>query len=165
MTTINFCPQCGAAISQAERFGQIRPVCLACGYVHFHDPKVAAAVFIENGGRVLLVKRGVPPEQGRWALPAGFVDDREDPRATAVREVREETGLEVRVTRLLDVFHSGRALGASIVIVYAAEVVSGDVHPLDDVDAVAWFGPDDLPDLAFESTRRLVDAWSARQTP
>ncbi|MBN1964223.1 MAG: NUDIX hydrolase, partial [Anaerolineae bacterium] len=89
----NYCPRCGASLEQRMAFGQERPVCPACGYVHFYDPKVAAAVFIEQDGRVLLIKRGVEPEKGRWALPAGFIDRGEDPRHTAVREVQEETGL------------------------------------------------------------------------
>lgn len=158
---MNYCPRCGEALIKEHRFGAVRPCCPACGYVHFYDPKVAAAVFIEDGDRVLLVRRGVDPERGKWALPAGFVDHREDPRATAVREVQEETGLEVRLTRLVDVFHSPLEAGASIVIVYAAEVVGGALRPQDDVEAVAWFSPEALPELAFESTRRLVEAWLA----
>ena len=156
---INFCPRCGAALTRAERFGQLRPTCPACGYVHFFDSKVAAAVFVEDGGRILLVKRGVDPEQGKWALPAGFIDAGEDPRHAAVREVAEETGLEVRVTRLVDVFHSTRRPGASIIIVYAAEVLGGTLCPHDDALAAAWFDPDALPELAFESTRAIVHAW------
>jgi 8-oxo-dGTP diphosphatase len=160
MPTVNYCPRCGEALEQLHRFGELRPTCPGCGYVHFYDPKVAAAVFIEAQGRILLIKRGVEPEIGRWALPAGYVDAREDPRATAIREAREETGLDVRVTRLVDVFYSGREQGASIIIVYAAAVTGGQLRPLDDALDVGWFGPDDLPDLAFESTRTLVGTWA-----
>ena len=160
---VNYCPVCGTKLVRRERFGQIRPVCPACGYVHFYDPKVAAAVFIEDGDRILLIKRGVEPERGRWALPAGYVNAHEDPRQTAIREVREETGLEVRITRLIDVFYSGRQNGASIIIVYAAEVIGGTLQPQDDAEKAEWFTAEHLPDLAFESTRRLVAAWAARQ--
>lgn len=160
---VNYCPRCGSALELTMRFGQERPCCPDCGYVHFYDPKVAAAVFITNGApgaqRVLLIQRGVQPEIGKWALPAGFVDAHEDPRHTASREVREETGLDVRITDLLDVFHSSHQPGASIIIVYAAEVLGGKLQPLDDAEAVAWFSPDDLPDLAFESTHRLIRTW------
>ncbi len=124
---VNFCPRCGAGLETLFRFGEDRPCCPDCGYVHFFDPKVAAAVFVEDGDRVLLIKRGVEPERGRWALPAGYVDSREDPKVTAVREALEETGLDVQITRLIDVFHSSREMGASIIIVYAAEVTGGDL--------------------------------------
>jgi 8-oxo-dGTP diphosphatase len=161
--TINYCPRCGAAMTRAQRFGQLRPTCPDCGYVHFFDPKVAAAAFVEDGGRILLIQRGVDPERGKWALPAGYVDAGEDPRLAAAREVAEETGLQVRVTRLVDVFHSDRRPGASIIIVYAAQVTGGTLCPHDDAEAVAWFGPDALPDLAFESTRQIVHTWIAGQ--
>ena len=158
---VNFCPRCGAALETRECFGEPRPCCPDCGYVHFYHPQVAAAVFIHDAERVLLIKRAVEPERGKWALPAGYVDAFEDPRQTAVREVREETGLDVRVTRLVDVFHSTHRPGASIIIVYAAEVTGGELQPLDDAEAVEWFGPDELPELAFESTRKIVAAWQA----
>ncbi len=169
ISPVNYCPRCGAKLTRQERFGEVRPVCPDCRYVHFYDPKVAAAVFIEenDGGdcqgerRILLIKRGVEPERGKWALPAGFVDAREDPRQTAIREVREETGLEVRITRLVDVFHSTRAPGASIIVVYAGEITGGALQPQDDAEEVGWFRADDLPEMAFESTRRLVRAWAA----
>ncbi len=160
---VRFCPRCGAALEERHCFGARRPCCPACGYVHFYDPKVAAAVFIQREGRILLIKRAVDPERGKWALPAGYVDALEDPRVTAVREVQEETGLQVRLTGLLDVFYSQQRPGASIIIVYRAEVIGGDLRPQDDAAEVAWFGPDDLPELAFASTRELVNAWvSAR---
>lgn len=160
---INFCPRCGAALEQRQCFGEQRPCCPDCGYVHFYDPKVAAAVFVEDGDHVLLIKRGVDPERGKWALPAGYVDAFEDPRQTAVREAREETGLDVRVTRLVDVFYSDYRPGASIIIVYAAEITGGELEPLDDAEAAEWFSADSLPDLAFESTREIVNTWVAAQ--
>lgn len=164
-TPVNFCPRCGASLIRAERFGQLRPTCPDCGYVHFFDPKVAVAVFVEDGARVLLVKRGVEPEHGKWALPAGYVDAGEDPRLAAVREVAEETGLQVRITRLVDVFHSPRRPGASIIIVYAAQMLGGTLCPHDDATDAAWFGPEALPELAFESTRQIVHAWIEQRAP
>jgi ADP-ribose pyrophosphatase YjhB (NUDIX family) len=129
--------------------------------VHFDDPKVAAAVLVERGGRLLLVRRTNNPARGQWTLPAGFVDADEDPQAAATRECLEETGLEVRVVRLLDVI-AGREhpRGASIVIIYQAETVSGDLRAGDDADEVAFFPADHLPPLAFRATRRAVERWA-----
>jgi len=67
----------------------------------------------------------------------------------------------VRLTGLLDVFYSQRRPGASIIIVYAAEVIGGDLRPQDDAADAAWCSPDDLPELAFDSTRELVSAWAS----
>jgi len=140
-----------------ELFGKIRPVCPQCEWIHFEDPKVAAAVLVEQEGRVLLVRRVNEPYRGLWTLPAGFVDAGEDPARAAERECLEETGLSIRVTRLLDVI-AGREheRGADIVIAYQGEVVSGVLSPGDDADAVAWFPQKELPLLAFKATRKIL---------
>src|SRR5678815_4817259 len=95
-----YCPRCAALLSQEMRFGKLRPVCPACGWIHFVDPKVAAAVLIEQDGRVLLVRRVNEPFRGFWTLPAGFINGGEDPAEAAIRECIEETGLSVHVTRV-----------------------------------------------------------------
>jgi ADP-ribose pyrophosphatase len=114
-------------------------------------------VLIEREGRVLLVRRVNEPFRGLWTLPAGFVDAREDPAEAAARECFEETGLSVRVTRVLDVV-AGREheRGADFVIVYQAEIVSGDLRAADDADAADWFRRDDLPPLAFKATQKVL---------
>jgi ADP-ribose pyrophosphatase YjhB (NUDIX family) len=144
--------------------GKMRRVCPACGFVHFDDPKVAVVTFIERGNRILLVRRAMNPERGKWALPAGYVDYGEDPCEAAMREVREETDLEIEITRLISVEGSPGTYGASIVIVYAASVVNGAARPQDDVDAILWLSASDpVPELAFDSTRVMVSTWLDRQ--
>lgn len=152
----DFCGRCGGRLG-AER---PHPVCTACGRTHFRDPKVGVgAVVHDDQGRLLLVRRGVAPEKGRWALPAGFVDADEDPRAAAAREVQEETGLVVRVGAVLDVYAgSATAGGASFFLAFAAELVGGALAAADDALDAAFFPLDALPDLAFESTRAAVAA-------
>jgi ADP-ribose pyrophosphatase len=140
-----------------EKFGMMRPVCLQCGWIHFIDPKVAAAVLIEKDGRVLLVRRANEPHRGLWTLPAGFINGGEDPAEAAARECLEETGLNVRVKRVLDVI-AGREheRGADFIIVYEAEVLSGELSPADDADAAEWFPYDELPALAFKATQKVL---------
>lgn len=154
---IKFCPRCAAEVVRLEKFGAVRPVCLQCGWIYFQDPKVAAAVLIEHEGRVLLVRRVNEPFRGMWTLPAGFVNGGEDPAEASARECLEETGLQVRVTRVLDVI-SGREheRGADFIIVYHAEVLGGELAPADDADAVDWFARDALPPLAFKATQKIL---------
>jgi 8-oxo-dGTP diphosphatase len=159
IASVRFCPRCGQPIAQQLKFGKMRPVCPACGYIHFDDPKVAVVVFVEQDGKVLLILRGVDPQRGKWAFPAGYVDRGEDPAQAAVREMAEETGLSVEITRLIDVtFDNG-----IIVIMYAAQVVGGALQAQDDADDARWFGPADLPELAFRSTQVLITAWSCKR--
>src|SRR5512138_1529986 len=154
---INYCPRCGALVKHELRFGQVRPVCPSCGWIHFVDPKVAAAVLIEQNGRVLLVRRAGEPYRGFWSLPAGFVNGGEDPAEAAARECLEETGLRVRVTRVFDIV-AGREhpRGADFVIVYQAEVIDGEMRAADDADAVEWFDKHNLPPLAFRATQVVL---------
>jgi len=142
---------------QAERFGRLREVCPNCGWIHFSDPKVAAAILLEQNGRVLLVRRVNEPFRGRWTLPAGFVDADEDPARAAERECLEETGLIVRATGVLDVI-AGREhpRGADFVIVYRGELVSGELQAADDADQAEWFARGHLPALAFRATDKVL---------
>ncbi len=157
---ILYCSSCGSKVEERQAFGQLRPVCPSCGRVHFLDPKVGAGVLIAKDGKILLVRRSVEPELGKWTLPAGFVEGDEDPRETASRECLEETGLVVRIGELLDVIHGREhSSGASIVIIYTGEVVGGELAPSDDADAAEYFAPSELPPLAFEATRRAIEDW------
>lgn len=157
---IRFCTACGNHAVSKFVFGKSRPVCSKCGKVHFREPKVAAAVLVERSGKILLVRRVNTPHQGKWTLPAGFVDADEDPRIAAERECLEETGLEINVGELIDVIHGlEHPNGASIVIAYRGQIRGGILQPQDDVDAADFFSADQLPPLAFKATQQLVDLW------
>jgi 8-oxo-dGTP diphosphatase len=163
---IHFCPRCGHPLEQRAVYGALRPVCPSCGRIHFIDPKVAVGVLIQDAGRLLLIKRGNDPERGKWSVPAGFVDGGEDPARAAEREALEETGLVVRVTGLLDVYARARAIdGADILIVYLAQVIGGELTPGDDAEAAGYFDLDALPELAFDSTARIIARWRSAGTP
>ena len=161
----NFCIRCGLALEDHLIFGEIRRTCSGCNHVHFDDPKVAAVAFIHNGESILLVRRAMNPEKGKWALPGGYVDANEDPRQAAIREVKEETGLHVTITRHLDIVFTPPANGEHgvrpIVIIFEACIVGGNIQPKDDVDRVEWFTLDELPELAFKSTFQTIQRWYA----
>jgi 8-oxo-dGTP diphosphatase len=161
---LNYCPRCGHALEDREAFGRARRFCSVCDRIVFRDLKVAAGVLVEREGKVLLVRRRMRPREGTWTFPAGFVEFDEDPAEAAVREWREETGLEVELTGLLDVI-AGREheRGADIVIVYRARLVGGEPKAADDVDRVAFFAPDELPPLAFRATQVTLEKWGDSQ--
>ena len=158
---IKYCLRCAFPLELQEKFGAIRPTCPACGWVYFADPKVAVAALVEDNGLVLLVRRVNDPQKGFWTLPAGFIDAGEDPQLALIRECQEETGLQVRITSLVDVIAGQEhPRGANILIVYRASVTGGELQAADDVDMAAYFSPDSLPPLAFSTTRRILAQWS-----
>jgi ADP-ribose pyrophosphatase YjhB (NUDIX family) len=157
MTEFSYCPRCATALIREPRFGKERSVCPACSWIHFADPKVAAAVLVEQEGAVLLVRRANEPRRGLWTLPAGFVDAGEDPALAAARECLEETGLTVEITGVLQIV-AGREheRGADFIIVYGGKVTGGLLLAADDADAAEWFPRSGLPALAFRATEIVL---------
>jgi 8-oxo-dGTP diphosphatase len=155
----NFCPRCGAAVTEQERYGRLRPTCSSCEYIVFHDPKVAVLAFITHNESVLLVKRAIDPGAGKWACPAGFVEHDEAPADAVLRELLEETGLIGKIDHLLEVFPKKDEGLADIVIVYGVSIVGGALCPADDAEEVAWFTRDNLPELVFYPSITLVGQW------
>ena len=154
---VTYCMNCGTPLVSRMLFGRQRATCPACGWIHFEDPKVAAAVLVERGDEVLLVRRVNEPGVGMWTVPAGFIDAREDPARAAERECLEETGLVVQVTQLLGVV-AGREHpnGADMVIAYRARVSGGELQAGDDAGEAVFFPRAALPPLAFRATRVIL---------
>ena len=170
MQDYRFCPSCATPLVDAAVFNQVRPRCPACGFIHFRDPKVAVIAFVTYNDRLLLICRAVDPARGQWALPGGYMDAGEMPREALRRELEEEVGLDVRVGRLLEIFPmedpdatTGNRERRGIVLAFAAEPANDDLitlQSMDDVSAAGWFTVDELPEeIAFSSTRTLIDAW------
>jgi ADP-ribose pyrophosphatase YjhB (NUDIX family) len=154
----HFCMRCGGSLA-SRRLKPIEPlrlVCTRCGCVHYPDPKVAACVICEVDGKVVLLRRGIDPGYGRWVFPGGFLDRGERLEDAAEREAREEVNLEVRVTRLLNVYsYTGHPV---VVVVYVADVVSGRPGVGDEAIEVVTFAQREIPwhELAFPSTRQAL---------
>lgn len=161
---MNYCPRCAHPLTDEFLFGRVRRVCPDCGFIFFRDPKVAAGVLVEQEGKVLLVQRAVDPKQGWWCIPSGFVEYGESPEEAAIRECKEETGLDVHLTGLLDVYrYESDFRGSGILIIYQAEVTGGELRPGDDASEACFFGPDQLPlEIAFASNREALHHWQER---
>jgi len=101
---MGFCSRCGRPREERTVRGRQRQVCTGCERIAYTDPKVAVGVVAARDGAVLLTQRNHQPKMGEWSFPSGFVDAGERVEDAAVREVKEETGIDVRVERLLGVF-------------------------------------------------------------
>lgn len=160
----NHCPRCGTAIVDPTDDG--RPTCSNCGYVWYGDPKVATGVLVSRPGgpaaakpELLLVRRNHQPALGKWAFPSGYVDAGEVVEDAAIREVFEETGVDVAIDALIGVY--SEADNIVVFIAYAGHLVSGEAAAGDEAFEVGWFGADALPPLAFPHDDRIVAEWRA----
>src|SRR5262245_44590970 len=110
--------------------------------------------------QVLLVKRGVPPFEGRWAIPGGFAEENESLENAALRELREETGLsEVYLEQLYTFGDPGRdPRGRVVTIAYYALVSADRAPPAAGTDAAEarWWPAGAAPALAFDH-RKILD--------
>lgn len=151
-----YCPRCGGPLSH-DRDG--RPACTArgCHYTWYPDPKVAVGVVVEDAGRIVLVRRNHEPRQGCWAFPSGFVDAGEVVEEAAIREVREETGLEVQLDSLIGVYSEED--NPVVFVAYAGRVIDGVLVAGDEAYEARFFEPDDLPALAFDHDEGIMRAW------
>jgi 8-oxo-dGTP diphosphatase len=160
-TTIRFCPLCATALRRAPVPPDHREqaVCSGCGFVFYLNPKVVAGTIPERDGRILLTRRAINPGHGLWTFPGGFVDFGESVTDAAVRETLEETGLEVGLTGLLNVYSYP---GAPVIIVYTARVLGGTLTTCAENDRLEWVAPADIPwdALAFPSTREALREWA-----
>jgi ADP-ribose pyrophosphatase YjhB (NUDIX family) len=119
-------------------------------------------MLVVRGQQVLLIKRGVDPEKGKWALPAGFVNAGEAPADAAVREIHEETDITLLNIRLLDVFANPGDGTADIIIAYGGTAAPGDhTQAADDAEEAVFFHRDHLPPTAFKTTEWLIDRWQS----
>jgi len=156
-----FCPVCGSPLE--PRVLKItepkRLVCTnaVCGFVFYLDPKIAVGTIIRSGnGRIVLVKRAIEPGYGKWVFPGGYVDRGEEIKLAAIREAREEAGLDVRLDYLIDIYsYAGRA---PVIVVYAATKISGELAVDDESLEAREFTIDEIPwhDLAFRSTHEAL---------
>jgi 8-oxo-dGTP diphosphatase len=156
-----FCPVCGSALE--PRVLKItepkRLVCTntACGFVFYLDPKIAVGTIIRlPDQRIVLVKRAIEPGYGKWVFPGGYVDRGEEITLAAIREAREEAGLDVRLDHLINIYsYAGRA---PVIIVYAATMISGEMAVDDEGLEIREFTLDEIPwdDLAFRSTNEAL---------
>ena len=155
------CPRCGAGVEPGG--GQVE--CAECGFKAYSSSKpTASAACLDTEGRVMLSRRAIEPEQGKWDFPGGFLDEEEHPLDCLRRELREEAGVEIEpldfIGVWLDKYGGDGSAATTLNLYWTARIVSGTPEPDDDVAELRWFVPADFShdDLAFPHTREVLAA-------
>ena len=162
-----FCHFCGTPLTERLCEDVVRLFCEKCNEPLYENPVPATClVVIDNRERVLLIKRSVEPKKGSWCLPGGFMELGETPEEAALRELNEETGLAGRIDMLLGVTSNhNQQYGTILMVGYLIKSFTGALKAGDDASDVAYFYPDKLPEIAFESHRKFVRIYYAAYAP
>lgn len=127
-----------------------------------NQPIVGVGGVIISNHRALLIRRGSPPLEGHWSIPGGLLEIGETILEGVKRELREETGIEVRPLDLIEVFErieldgGGRARYHYVVLDYLCEAISGQARAGSDVTHVAWASAEELGQYSLSSTATRV---------
>ena len=157
-----YCYICGTETIIKNIDGRKRSFCESCGIVLYENPIPSVAVILTDPNRrILLVRRSVEPGIGEWCLPGGFIEMGETPTQAAVRELREEIGIEIEPPQLLSVgSHLNGYYGDVLIIGFNADINPDDpLVPGDDVSEAVFFSLNDRPKMIFRVHEKFVELW------
>lgn len=165
--SFSYCPICGEGLVQEIIDRYPRKACPHCGFVHFRNPLPTVSLLIVEGDQVLLGKRAERADENCWATPSGYIEFDEDFLSAAVREAREETGLVVEITAILNVTDSFFPPNGHFLNIYLlAHPNGGQLQAGDDMGELGWFslaGP--LPEMVFQEDIDLIEHFRRENGP
>ncbi len=157
----SFCPKCGQPLNTRLIDGQEQLVCSSCGFVFYQNSKpCSSALTLNQQGRLLLVQRAIEPYKNYWDIPGGFLEPGEDPETGAIREMEEETGLQIKLVELLGIFMDtyNSSEEHTLNLCYVAEVVGGQARAASDATQLQWFDLQALPEkIAFDWSKQALE--------
>ena len=155
-----YCPFCSIKLSNKLEEGKKRKFCNSCDWTYYPHVKTSVSGIIIKDNKTLLVRRNRQPYKGTWSAPAGFIDYGEHPEEALVREVKEETNLDVKEYTYFDVLQSRddpRAMG-HFVFLYLVTKFSGKVKINDRKESsnIDWFFFDKLPHIKWKCHKEVL---------
>lgn len=156
---MQYCIECGGVLKAKEIDNRIRLICRHCSRVHYRNPlPVVLGVLSRDDGEILLIRRGIDPGKGKWALPGGFVEEDESPEEAILREIEEEVGIKGELAGLIGVYRSKTQLYGPVIIIGYKMMVQSWIYSLGkEVSEVKSFPKNHLPLLAFSPHREIVN--------
>jgi ADP-ribose pyrophosphatase YjhB (NUDIX family) len=158
---MKFCSNCGNQVTQQIPDGdnRLRFVCNHCNAIHYQNPLVIVGVIPEYKQQILLCKRAIEPQKGRWTLPAGFLENDESTLEGALRECYEEANANVvdpELYALYDIPYINQ-----VYVFYRAKLANKEFGPSFESTEVALFSEQDIPwdQLAFPVVRAALKCY------
>jgi len=158
---IKYCPVCASPLVEKYIFDALRFTCSECGFIYFLNPKLVTVVVIYYEGKILLGRRNINPGKGKWSFFSGYVNRGESVEDAAIREVKEETNLNIQLENLIGVYSANE--NPNVLIAYQASIanneLSGLIAQAEEVSELALFTPEELPELAFPFDKQILADW------
>lgn len=159
-----YCPRCATELEMRPSAGPDpdRATCPNCGFVHYENPTPTVQAWIDRDGSYLALRRDEEPLKGEWNMPGGFVEVGEQGDEAIVREVSEETGLEIEVVELIGIFDSTYGEGADskpiFDVAYRCRMVGEktELEVSDESSEARWFPLAEFPQPAFAGERKAL---------
>ncbi len=153
----NYCPRCNTKLTNKKTCF----LCSNCKFTIYPHPSPATAVFIyrehQKQQQILLGKRAINPYKNYWDSLGGFVMPNESIEECAIREVKEESDLNVKIKQIIGSYPDEYSGTPTITIGLEALIISGKIKPMDDVAQIEWFNLEEIPrNIAFESVKYLL---------
>jgi ADP-ribose pyrophosphatase YjhB (NUDIX family) len=154
------CPRCANQLTHSPEVVE----CPACGFFLYAHSAVTASALPEDGeGRILLARRALDPDRGRWDVVGGFLGEGEHPLDGLRREALEETGQQFDPGPLFGIWTGDYGGRATLNLFWTGRFRPGELTATDDVAELRWFGPDELPpadELAFDGLiSSVLEVW------
>ena len=154
------CIYCGGEITKKSEDGVLRDFCPCCNSFFYNNPLPVVSSILDSAREILLVKRDRAPFKGQWCLPTGFAEAGESIEDAALRELREETGIKGRISRLLDVdSYKSRFYGDLLFLTFIVEQTGGKLAAGGDCTQARFWPVNKLPPMAFPPNKRALDAY------
>lgn len=157
-TQFIYCPHCTTPLIEKHVAHTQRLACPSCSFIYFPDPKLVTVVVVQHSGTFLLGRRNIDPAKGQWSFFSGYVDRGEKVEEAALREVKEESNLDVQLEQLIGVY-SERG-NPHVIIAYRASILNNDISTLtadpEEVTELAFFTLEEIPPLAFPTDQQIL---------
>ena len=165
LDTFKFCPKCGAKAFEINN--EVSKKCLKCSFVYYSNPRGATVAIIRNEkGEILVTKRAKNPGIGMLDMPGGFIDEMESAEQAVAREVKEETGLELKAIKYIlsrpNLYLYSEVLYRTIDLFFECQVDTFNLtREESEISELMWIKPEDfdLEEFAFESIKSGLKAY------
>lgn len=156
-----YCPNCNKYLAKVSIGRSERLKCANCGFIFWNNPRSVVSAIIAKGNKLLLIKRALAPLINYWCLPGGIIDYEETPEEATLREVKEETGLDITIHKLVGVYRiDNDPRGVSIDCIYYGLIPGKQSIQLSEEHSeFQFFSPLQLPAQIAYKHREAISDW------